>query len=152
MNSVSKASAGTEPKDVTDEIDALVEQSASIDDGDIYAQFEFSQKLLALTQRQAMEHIDRFTDLAKEYDDVINKYYDLVQKYSHASELVFMGFNVDPVSTLEILLHDIDRALKIEDQSGESWKWGLRLTFWHRLKIAWKLIFKPSIKEGSSDA
>lgn len=134
-------------KDITDEIDELISQSANIENADIYERYGFISKLLTLTQRQASESLDDYTKLVKDYDELANKYIDIVKKYDEVPELLFTSFSLDPVGTLEILLHDIDRMQKIKDQSGEAWKWQLVLTFRHRLKIAWKLLFRPTAKE-----
>ncbi len=139
-------------RDVTDEIDELVAQSVHIDEADIHERYEFLTKLLNLTQRQSSEILDGFFKVSKEYDELADEYHDLVQKYNRTPGLLFVSFSVDPVGTLEILLRDIERMEKIEDQSGESWKWELSLSFRNRLKIAWRLIFRPRVKAVDSDA
>jgi hypothetical protein len=138
--------------DITDEIDKLVAQSAHIDEADIYERYEFISKLLDLTQRQSLNNLDKFAKATKTYEELVDKYFDLAQKYNCTPALLFTSFSVDPVSTLEILLRDIERSEKIEDQSGDAWKWTYKLQFRNRLKIARRLIFRPHVKEEDHDA
>lgn len=149
---MTNGSTDSSRRDVTDEIDELIAQSAHIDEADIHERYEFLTKLLDLTQRQSSENLDMAIKNSKEYDELVDKYYDLAQKCNRAPGLLFASFSADPVRTLEILLRDIERMEKIEDQSGDSWKWELRLNFQNRLKIAWRLIFRPRVKAVDPDA
>jgi hypothetical protein len=88
----------------------------------------------------ANEYIDAFKAQKEEFQKLADRYRDLQQKDDQTPELFFTGFSLDPAGTLEVLLKSIERTDKIEDQSGEAWKWGYRLTFRHRAKIAIKLL------------
>jgi phage replication O-like protein O len=66
--------------------------------------------------------------------------YGFSRKDESTPALIFTAFSIDPAGTLDSFLKFIERQAKIEDQSGSAWKWGYRLTFWHRLSIALKLV------------
>lgn len=139
------------PNDLIKETEELLKQARA---SDIKGEFQGAGvnivlKMLQLSQRQAADAVDNLTSITQDYSALADKYAALVKEYDTMPETMFTGFSLDPVSILEILLADVERMKKIEDQSSDNWKWEYALTLKHRLKIAWKLIFRPKYdREG----
>jgi murein L,D-transpeptidase YcbB/YkuD len=90
-----------------------------------------------------VEYIDAFKAQKEEFHKLADAYKELQKEHDQTPELVFMSLSLDPAGTLQDFLKHMERQAKIEDQSGEAWKWKFQLTFWHRAKIAIKLLMGP---------
>lgn len=100
-------------------------------------------ELQSTTNSKLTEYVDAFTTQKEEFQKLADRYADLREEHDQTPELLFTGFSIDPTGTMEVLLKSVERMHKIEDQSGDAWKWSYRLTFWHRLKMAFKLFMGP---------
>jgi hypothetical protein len=107
------------------------------------------REMLQISQEQTESTVQSLESITRQYADLAEKYYDLAKKYADTPELLFAAFSLDPAGTLETLLKDVERKKKIEDQSGDAWMRSYVITLWHRIKIAWRLIFRPRFEEVS---
>jgi hypothetical protein len=105
-------------------------------------------ELLDISQRQTNQAIDELQSTTQSLNKIVTEYNTLVKKYDAVPELLFTAFSLDPAGVLAILLADIERSAKISDQSGQSWRWNYVLTLKNRLKVAWRLIFRPKVKDA----
>jgi uncharacterized protein YjgD (DUF1641 family) len=100
-------------------------------------------ELLSTTTSSLDEYIDAFKAQKEEFGKLADAYKELQKEQDQIPELVFMSLSLDPAGTLQDFLKHMERQAKIEDQSGDSWRWKFQLTFKHRLRIAIKLLMGP---------
>jgi hypothetical protein len=153
-NVVYKQYGGIEMSEITDTMMNIAEELKLSIDWPLEKKYELqcrAAQVMAEAHRGALsianEYIDAFKTQKEEFHKLADAYKELQKEYDQTPELVFLSFSLDPAGTLQDFLKHMERQAKIEDQSGDAWKWKFKLTLKNRLKIALKLIFRPKIKE-----
>jgi hypothetical protein len=150
-----KQNGGNNMSVITDKMMNIAEEAMQAAQTDDYS-LEDENALLVKINRTLLEahssaidmvnqYVDAFKAQKEEFHKLADAYKELQKKYDQTPELVFMSLSLDPAGTLQDFLKHMERQAKIEDQSGDSWRWKFQLTFKHRLKIALKLLTGPVV-------